>query len=111
VERQPNGITLDLDVPFLHYVEKRYLNLSRQVGELIDREDAAIRSRQKTEVDRQFVRKQMTTPGGADGIHVSDEVRDGDIGRRKLLDVAGFGSDPGDGGVVAVLLDEAPSVP
>ena len=55
VQRQPHRIALNLHVAFLHDVEQADLDLARQVGQLVDGEDAAIGARQQAVVDRQLV--------------------------------------------------------
>ena len=42
VERQPDLVAADLDVALLHDVEEADLDALGQVGQLVDREDAAI---------------------------------------------------------------------
>ena len=88
IERQPNRIALNLNVAFLHDVEQSDLDLSRQIGQLVDREDAAIGARQQAVVDGEFAAQFVATLGGLDGIDVADQVGDGDVGRGQLLDVA-----------------------
>ena len=55
IERQTHRITLNLHVAFLHDVEETDLNLAGEIGQLVDRKDAAIRARQQTVVNRQLV--------------------------------------------------------
>ena len=56
IERQPDRISLNLHIAFLHDVEQSHLDLSRQIGEFVDREDAAIGAGQQAVVNRQFAR-------------------------------------------------------
>src|SRR5262249_6892507 len=42
IERQPDRITFNLHIPFLHNVEQSDLNLSGQVGQFVDGENAAV---------------------------------------------------------------------
>ena len=42
IERQADGVAFNLHVAFLHDVEQADLDLSRQIGEFIDREDSAV---------------------------------------------------------------------
>ncbi len=42
VERQADPVAPDLDVPLLHDVEEAHLDALRQVGQLVDAEDAAV---------------------------------------------------------------------
>ena len=52
VERQAHRIALNLHVAFLHDVEQADLNFSCQVGQLVDREDAAIGARKQSVMHR-----------------------------------------------------------
>ena len=56
IERQANGIALNLDVAFLHDIEQAHLNFSREIGEFIDGEDAAIGARQQAIVNGELAR-------------------------------------------------------
>ena len=62
--------------------------LPREVGQLVDREDAAVGPGQQAEVHGQLVGEQVPAARRLDRVHVADEVGDGDVGRRQLLDVA-----------------------
>ena len=55
VERQADGIALNLDVAFLKDVEQADLDLAGEVGQLVDAEDAAVGARQQPVVNRQLV--------------------------------------------------------
>src|SRR5208283_2198154 len=48
VQRQPNRISLNLHVAFLHDVEEPDLNFSRAIGQFIDRKNSAIRAGQQS---------------------------------------------------------------
>ena len=89
VERQPHRVALDLDVAFLQDVEQADLDLAGQVGQFVDREDAAIGARQQAEVHRQLAASCSPPLRRLDRIDVADHVGDGDVGRRELLDIAG----------------------
>ena len=52
VERQPQDVAADLDVALLHDVEHRHLDPLGEVGQLVDRDDAAVAARDEPEVDR-----------------------------------------------------------
>src|SRR5664280_2261166 len=52
VEGQPHHVPADLDVPLLHHVEHRDLDPLGEVGELVDRDDAAVTTGDEAEVDR-----------------------------------------------------------
>ena len=82
------GVALNLDVALLHDVEQADLNLAGEVGQFVDREDAAIRARQQAVVDGQFVRDVLPAARRLDRIDVADHVRDGHVRRRQFLDVA-----------------------
>ena len=105
VERQPHRVALDLDVAFLKDVEEADLDLAGEVGQLVDREDAAVRARQQPVVHRQLVGELQAGARGLDRIEVADKVGDRDVGRRQLLDVARVAVQPADGQVVAGLAD------
>ena len=45
IERQADGIALNLNVAFLHDVKEANLNLSGKIGQFVDGEDAAIGTR------------------------------------------------------------------
>ena len=55
VERQPDPVAADLDVALLQDVEQRHLDPLGEVGQLVDRHDAAVRARDHAVVDRQLV--------------------------------------------------------
>ena len=110
VQRQTHRITLNLHVAFLHDVEKTNLNLAGEVGQLVDRKDAAIRARQQAVMNRQLVAEQVTTLRGFDRIDVADDVGNGDIRRRELFDKARVATDPIDAGRVAMQLNCLPAV-
>ena len=101
IERQADRISLNLHVAFLHDVEQADLNLSRQIGQFVDGEDAAIGARQQAVVHGQFAREFVSAARRLDGIDVADQVGDGDVGRGQLLHVALIGREIGDRRVVA----------
>ena len=94
VERQADRVALDLDVAFLQDVEQADLDLAGEVGQLVDREDAAIGARQQAEVHRQLAAELQAALGGLDRIDVADHVGDGHVRRRELLDVARLARQP-----------------
>src|SRR6266851_2439167 len=102
VEREAQGIALNLNVAFLHDVEEADLNFSGEVGQLIDGEDAAIGSRKKAVVDGEFVGEVAAAAGRPDGIDIADDVGHGYVGRGELFDKAIVAGHPGDGSIVAV---------
>ena len=103
VERQPDRVALDLDIPLLEDVEQADLDLAREVGQLVDREDAAVRPRQQPVVHRQLVGEIQAGPGRLDRIEIADHVRDGDVRRGELFDVARVARQPGDRQGIAFL--------
>src|SRR6185369_2775721 len=104
VERQPHGITLNLHVAFLHDVEKTNLDFPRQIRELVDRKDSAVRTRQETVVNRQLIAQQVAALRGLDRIDVADDVGDGHVWCGEFLDEPRIAIDPRDGRVVSLLL-------
>src|ERR1700687_3238249 len=102
IEREAQGITLNLNVAFLHDVEEPDLNFSGEVGELIDSKDAAIGTREKAVVDGELIGEVAAAASGADGIDVPDDVGHGDVGCGEFFDEAILARHPGEGSVVAV---------
>ena len=109
IERQPHRITLNLDVAFLHDVEKPHLNLSGKIWQLIDRENTAIRPRQQSIMNGQFVREVASTASRLDRINVANHVRNSHIRRGQLLDIAQITLDPHDRRSVAFTLHTLPA--
>ena len=97
VELQPNGIALDLHIPFLEDVEESHLNLAREIGQFVDGEDAAVRARQQPIVHGEFVGEIQTALRGLDRIDVANHVGNRHVRRRELLDVAVVTWHPHDG--------------
>src|SRR5271169_2802379 len=81
VEWKPNRVAFNLHVAFLHDVEQADLNLSGEVGEFVDGEDAAIGAGEQAVVDGELAREFVAAAGGFDGIDVADQVGDGYVGR------------------------------
>ena len=100
---QPDRVALDLDVPLLEDVEQPHLNAAGEVGQLVDREDAAVGPRQQPVVHRQLVAELEAAPGRLDRIDVADHVGNRHVRRRQLLDVAVVAMQPVDRQVVAGL--------
>ena len=109
VERQADAIAADLDVALFHDVEQADLDALGQVGQLVDREDAAVGARDQAVVDRQLV-GEVAALGDADRVDLADQVGDRDVGRRELLAVAAVAADPVDRRVVALLGDQVLAV-
>ena len=110
IECEAHRIPFDLHVAFLHDVEQAHLHLAREVGQFVQREDPAVGARQHAVVNGEFVAQDVSTAGGLDGVHVTDDVGNGRIGRRKFFDVALIAGHPADRRVVAMLLNELPGV-
>ncbi len=106
VELEADGVALNLDVAFLHDVEERDLDFAREIGELVDGEDAAVGAGQQAVVHGELGAELVAGARGLDGVDIADEVGDGDVGRGELFDVALDGRHPGDGRVVAERGDE-----
>ena len=107
VERQPQHVAADLDVALLHHVEHRDLDPLGEVGQLVDRDDAAVAARDQPEVDRLGV-TEATALGDLHRVDVADQVGDGGVGRRELLGVALVAVPPRDRQVVAELVGATP---
>ena len=102
VEGEPQDVAADLDVALLHDVEHRDLDALGEVGELVDRHDAAVAAGDEPEVDRLGV-AQAAALGDLHRVDVADEVGDARVRGRELLGVALLAAPPHDGQVVAQL--------
>ena len=111
IERQADGVALNLHIAFLHDVEQSDLNLSRQIRQFVDGEDAAIGARQQAVVNRHFARQLVSAPRRFDGIDVTNQIRDGDIGRRQLFHVAIIRREISNGRTVAEARDFVAAAP
>ena len=80
-----------------------------EVGQLVDGEDAAVGARDEAVVDGRRVR-QVAALGDLDGVHLADEVGDGDVRRGQLLAVAPVARQPVDGRLVALARDHRDGV-
>ena len=100
VERQPQRVPADLDVALLHHVEQRYLDPLREIGQLVDRDDAPVGARDETEVDGLGV-AEAAALRHLHRVDVADQVRDAGVGGRELLGVALAAVPPRDRQVVA----------
>ncbi len=103
VEREADGVALNLDVAFLHDVEESDLDLAGEIGDLVDGEDAAVGAGEEAVVHGELGAELLAGACGLDGIDVADEVGYGDVRGGELFDVAIVGGEPGDGRVVAHL--------
>ena len=106
VDGQPHRVALDLHVPLLEDVEEAHLDAPREVGQLVEGEDPPVRPRQQAVVHGQLAGEVEPSARGPDRVHVADDVGDGHVGRRELLDVALVRREPGDRGGVALLGEE-----
>ena len=97
IEREADGIALNLHVAFLHDVEERHLDFAGEVGQLVDGEDAAIGAWEQAVMHGEFAGEVLAAARGLDGIEIADEVGNGDIGRGELFDVALVAVEPCDG--------------
>ena len=106
VERQPHGIALNLDVALLHDVEQADLDFSGKIGQLVNREDATIGAGQKSVVHGEFVAEGAAGARGFDGIHVAENVRNGDVRRGQFLHVPIAARPPGNWSGVTLFRDQ-----
>ena len=97
VEREPDREAADLDVALFEDVEQADLDALGQVGQLVDRDDAAIGARDQPVVEGQLV-GQVAALGDLDRVDLADEVGDRDVRRGQLLAVAAIARQPVDGG-------------
>ena len=80
VEGEADGVALNLDVALLHDVEESDLDLSGEVGELVDGEDAAVGAGEQAVVHGELGAEVLVGAGGFDGVDVAYEVGYGDVG-------------------------------
>ncbi len=104
VQRQSQHVAADLDVALLHHVEHRDLDPLGEVGQLVDRDDPAVRPRDQPEVDRLGV-TEAATFRDLHRVDVADQVRDARVRGGQLLGVPLVAVPPRDAQVVAVLGD------
>ena len=83
----------DLDVPLLQHVEEAHLDALRQVGELVDGEDATIETGYQPVVDGELV-GQIPALGHPYGIHLTDEIGDRRVRGGQFLAVPVAAVDP-----------------
>ena len=105
VEGQAHGITLNLHVALLHDVEQAHLNFAREVGKLVDGEDAAVRAWKEAVMDRQLARKRVAAPIRLDGVEVADDAGDRHVGSGEFFYEAALAGKVGDGRGIAALRD------
>ncbi len=110
VEREADGVALNLHVALLHDVEEADLNFAREVGQLVDGEQAAVGARQQAVVDGQLVAQQVAAARGLDRVNVADDVGDRHVGRRQFFDEALVAAHPVDGRRVALFFDQLATV-
>ena len=87
VQWQPQGVAAHLDVPLLHDVEHRDLDALGEVGQLVDRDDAAVRARNEPEGDGLGIAEGAAF-GHLDRIDVTDEVGDAGVRGGEFLGIA-----------------------
>ena len=105
VEREPDLVAADLHVALLEHVEQTDLDALGEVGELVDREDAAVGARHEPVVDGELV-GEVAALGHLDRVDLADEVGDRRVGRGELLAEAAVAVHPLDRRLVAALGDE-----
>ena len=110
VERQADLVATDLHVALFEHVQQTHLDALGEVGDLVDREDAAVGARHQAVVQRELV-AEVPTLGDLDGVDLADEVGDRGVGRGQLLAEAVVAVHPVDRRVVAVVLDQRAGVP
>ena len=87
VQRQPQGVAAHLNVALLHHVEHRHLDALGQIGQFVDRDDAAVRPRDQT-VRNGLGVSQGAPLGDLDRVDVAHQVGDAGVGGGQLLRVA-----------------------
>ena len=103
--RQPDLVAADLHVALLEHVEQADLDALGEVGQLVDREDAAVGARDEPVVDGELV-GEVAALGDLDRVDLADQVGDRRVGRGELLAEAAVAVHPLDRRLVAALGDE-----
>ena len=85
-------------------------DLAREIGQFIQRENSAVCPRQHTIVHGELVAEDVSPARGLDWIEIADDVGDGDVWRRQLLDVTLLRIEPGDRRVVGRFAEKISSV-
>jgi hypothetical protein len=93
VEGQANFVALDLNVFFFHEVEQTDLDLLRQIGKLVDRENTPVGTRHQAVVNG-FLVGQIASFGHLDRVDLPHEIRDRYVRRGELFPVAMITIDP-----------------
>src|SRR5205807_3408640 len=105
VERQAHAIAADLHVLLFHDVEQADLDPFREVGQLVDAEDSTVGAWQQPVMDGQLI-CEIAAFGDLDGVDLTDEIGDRDVGRGELLAIATIATDPRYLDAVAFLGDQ-----
>ena len=96
IQWQTDRIALNLDVAFLHDIEKPDLDFPGQIRQFVYGENSAVGARQQTIVHGQLVREISASPCRLDGIYVADNIGDGHVGRCEFFHKAILPFEPGD---------------
>src|SRR5262245_55647484 len=110
VQRQPDRKALNLNVTLLHDIEKAHLDFARKIREFVDRKDPTVCSRKQSIVDGKLATKGVATLRRFDRINIADDVRNGYVRSRKLLDVTLVARTPHDRCSAALLVDQIPAL-
>ncbi len=103
IERQSHLVPANLHIPLFHDVQHPDLYPFREIGELVQGENTAVRAGDHPVVDRQLIR-QVATLGYTDRVHFADEIGDSDVRGGKLLAVTAVATEPLDGRGIALLI-------
>ena len=105
VQLEPDQVATNLDVTFLEHVQQTHLDSLREVGQLVDGEDAAIRLRHEAERQRTGV-VEVEATSHLDRVNFTNEVGHRGVGRGQLLGETLAAVDPRNGGVVTQFGDK-----
>src|SRR5215813_2325149 len=110
IELQPDWVSFNLHISFLHDVEKTNLNLAREVGKFVNRKDASVSSRQQTIMNRQLIAEKMAALRGFNRIYVANDVRYGHIRCGEFFDKPCIAVNPIQRGHIAMQLEFLPAI-
>src|SRR5688572_10310852 len=103
IQGEPDFVTLYLNVFFFHQVKQTHLYFFGKVGQFINREDATVRARHETIVNRFLIGK-ITPFGHFDRIDFTHQIGNGNIRGCQFFAVSGIAIDPLNRRVIAQLL-------
>ena len=111
VERQPDRVSLNLNVAFLHDIKQAHLDLACKIRQFVNGENSTIGARKQPIVHAQFAADGVSSLCSFDGIDIADDIGDGNVGRGELFDIAVLFRPVIDPSVVSHFFHQIPAPP